>query len=84
MHVDPAHEDAWQAAPYHADLRQWALAADKMGFQVYVAIGRRIIAILPHEDVDLGLFGDDDRLVYERVTVDGREVVSARKVSNPA
>jgi hypothetical protein len=81
VHVDPARPEAWKAAPYHADLRQWAIAADKMGFQVYVAVGRRIIAILPHEDVDLGLFGDHDRLVYERATIDGREVIKARKVS---
>ncbi|HEU4651122.1 MAG TPA: hypothetical protein VFS49_06880 [Croceibacterium sp.] len=80
VHVDPARPDAWRATPYHADLRRWAVAADKMGFQVYVAIGRRIIAILPHEDVDLGVFGADDRLVYERATVDGRDVVTARKV----
>ena len=79
VHVDPARPDAWRAAPYHADLRQWAVAADRMGFQVYVAIGRRIVAILPHEDVDLGLFGDDDRLVYDRATIDGREVVTPRK-----
>lgn len=80
VHVDPARPDAWRAAAYHADLRQWAMAAERMGFQVYVAIGRRIIAILPHEDVDLGVFGNDDRLVYERATIDGREVVRARKV----
>jgi hypothetical protein len=79
VHVDPARADAWRAALYHADLRRWAAAAEQMGFQVYVAIGRRIIAILPHEDVDLGLFDDDDRLVYERVTIDGRERVTARK-----
>jgi hypothetical protein len=80
VHVDPARPDAWKAAPYHADLRQWAVAAETMGFQVYVAIGRRVVAILPHEDVDLGLFGDADRLVYDRVTIDGREVVRPRKV----
>jgi len=80
VHVDPARPDAWRAAPFHADLRQWAAAADKMGFQVYVAVGRRIIAILPHEDVDLGPFGDEDRLVYEHAMVDGRPVVTARKV----
>jgi hypothetical protein len=80
VHVDPARPDAWQAAPYHADLRHWAAAAEKMGFQVYVAIGRRIVAILPHKDVDLGVFGETDRLVYERVTIDGREVMTARKV----
>jgi hypothetical protein len=80
VHVDPARPDAWQADPYHADLRQWAMAAEKMGFQVYVAIGRRIVAILPHEDVDLGIFGDNDRLVYERATIDGQEMLRARKV----
>jgi hypothetical protein len=82
VHVDPARPDAWQAEPYHGDLRRWAAAAEKMGFQVYVAIGRRIVAILPHEDVDLGIFGDSDRLVYERATVGGREVVTARKVGS--
>jgi hypothetical protein len=44
-------------------------------------VGRRIIAILPHEDVDLGIFDDDDRLVYDREIVDGRSVLRARKVS---
>lgn len=82
VHVDPASPDVWRAAPYHADLRRWAMAAETMGLQVYVAIGRRIIAILPHEDVDLGEFADSDRLVYERTTIDGREVVKARKVGS--
>jgi len=82
VHVDPARPDAWRAAPYHSDLRQWARAADRMGFQVYVAIGRRIIAILPDADVDLGIFGPDDQLVYERATIDGRTVMTARKVAH--
>ena len=81
IHVDPARPDAWQAPPFHADLRQWAVAAEKMDFQVFVAVGRRVIAILPHEDVDLGLFDDDDRLVYDRELIDGRSVLRARKVS---
>jgi hypothetical protein len=79
--VDPERPDAWQAAPYHADLRQWAAAAERMGFQVFVAIGRQIIAILPDEDIDLGVFSDNDQLVYEHVTIDGRKVLKARKVS---
>lgn len=79
--VDPAHADAWREAPYHDDLRQWAAAAEKMSFQLFVAIGPRIVAILPHEDVDLGEFAADDRLVYEYVTIDGREVLTARKVA---
>jgi hypothetical protein len=80
VHVDPAHPDAWQAEPFHSDLRKWAVAAEQMGFQVNVTIGRRIVAILPHEDVDLGEFGEGDRVAYERRVVDGRSVLSARKV----
>jgi hypothetical protein len=81
VHVDPARPDAWKAQPFHADLRQWAVAAEQMDFQVFVAIGRRIIAILPHEDVDLGEFEDTDRLVYDRQVIDGRTVLRASKVS---
>ncbi len=81
IHVDPARPDAWKAEPFHSDLRQWAVAAEKMDLQVFVAVGRGVIAILPHEDVDLGEFADDDRLVYDRETVDGRTVLRARKVS---
>jgi hypothetical protein len=84
VHVDPARPDAWKAAPFHADLRRWAAAAEQMDFQVFVAIGRRVIAILPHEDVDLGEFDDDDRLVYERHFVEGGSVLSARKVKGAA
>jgi hypothetical protein len=80
VHVDPARADAWLAEPFHADLRRWAVAAEKMGFHVYVAIGRRIVAILPDRDVDLGAFEETDRLAYERTTIDGREVMTARKV----
>ncbi len=82
IHVDPARPDAWKEPPFHADLRQWAVAAEKMDFQVFVAVGRRVIAILPHEDVDLGLFEDDDRLVYEREVVDGRPLLRARKMGS--
>jgi hypothetical protein len=53
-------------------LRKWAVAAEQMDFQVNVSIGRRVIAILPHADVDLGDFGDGDSLVYDRHVVDGR------------
>jgi len=81
VHVDPANPDAWKAEPFHSDLRQWAVAAEKMDFQVNVSIGRRVIAILPHADVDLGDFGDGDSLVYDRHVVDGRPVLRARKVS---
>jgi hypothetical protein len=80
VHVDPARPEAWRTEPFHSDLRQWAVAAERMEMQLTVAVGRRIFAILPHEDIDMGLFDDDDRLVYEREVVDGRSVVHPRKV----
>ncbi|HEY6815399.1 MAG TPA: hypothetical protein VI168_07670 [Croceibacterium sp.] len=81
VHVDRANPDAWKAEPFHSDLRRWAVTAEKMGMQVSVTIGRRVIAILPHADVDLGEFSDGDSVVYDRRVVDGRSVLHARKVS---
>lgn len=59
VHVDPARPDAWKADPFHADLRQWAVAAERMGMHLTVAVGRRIFRILPDEDVDLGELAGD-------------------------
>lgn len=81
VHVDPATPEAWKAEPFHSDLHKWAVVAEKMGLQVHVTIGRRIIAILPHADVDLGEFGEGDSVVYEDEVVDGRRLLRARKVT---
>jgi hypothetical protein len=81
VHVAPSRPEAWRAEPWYSELRQWAVAAQRMDMRLTVAVGRRIIAILPQGDVDLGEFGETDRLVYSREIVDGREVLSARKVA---
>jgi hypothetical protein len=55
VHVDPATPNVWKAAPYYADLKRWARNPARYGFvQVLVAVGRRMIAILPDRDLDLG------------------------------
>jgi len=59
-HVDPQRPDAWKRQPYHMELRRWASISTD---QVVVCIGRRTYMIFPDRDVDLGILGDDDRIV---------------------
>lgn len=46
VHVDPARADAWQQAPYAADLANWARAARRMGMRLSVVVGREEVAVL--------------------------------------
>jgi hypothetical protein len=60
VQVDPATPNVWKAAPYYTDLKRWARNPARYGFhQVLVAVGRRMIAILPDRDLDLGEVADD-------------------------
>jgi hypothetical protein len=55
VHVDPATPNVWKAAPFYPDLKRWARNPARYGFrQVLVTVGRRMTAILPDRDVDLG------------------------------
>lgn len=55
VHVDPATPNVWKAAPFYPDLKRWARNPARYGFrQVLVAVGRRMIAVLPDRDLDLG------------------------------
>jgi hypothetical protein len=59
VHVDPARPDAWQKEPFYSTMKKWALAPGAQPGQVIVWIGRRIIAILPDQDKDLGDVRED-------------------------
>jgi hypothetical protein len=73
-HVDPSRPNAWKAEPYYGQLKRWARLAVQKRHQVLVYIGRRAIAILPGQDVDLGVIGDDEVIVMgERSTSLGLE-----------
>jgi hypothetical protein len=63
--VDGGRPDAWKAEPYHAQLRAWAGRAAAKNRQVLVRIGKRVVAILPDRDVDLGVVQDDELVVTE-------------------
>jgi hypothetical protein len=62
-YVDPARPDAWKAEPYYGQLKEWARLAARKRRQVVVCIGLKTIVILPDEDVDLGVIGDDELIV---------------------
>lgn len=64
--VDPARPDAWKKEPYYSSFKAWAQSGMDAEMKIIVAIGRRMIVILPDRDVDLGLMGDDDRVVTVR------------------
>jgi hypothetical protein len=64
--VDPARPDAWKREPYYSRFKQWAQSGPEQAMKIMVAIGKRAIVILPDRDVDLGIIGDDDRIVTVR------------------
>ena len=71
VHVDPATPNVWKTSPYYDDLKRWARNPGRYRFrQIIVAIGRRMIAILPDRDVDLGLVAPDE-IVISGPTADG-------------
>jgi hypothetical protein len=80
IHVDPRRPDAWRGEPYHSELRAWARQVMERDFQVVVFVGKRAIAILHDRDVDLGVLGDDERIVYRRELEGGRPVQRPAKV----
>lgn len=56
--VDSDYPDIWKSEPYYSDLKKWSANRLKAGFQVFVQVGGRSIAILPDRDEDLGEVGD--------------------------
>ena len=76
--VDPARPDAWRREPYYTEIKGWARNGAGLGIRVVVAIGGRVIAVLPEEDADLGHPGEHDRVVHYFAVEGGRNVLKAR------
>ena len=76
--VDPARPDAWRAEPYYSGIKAWAQNGAGMAIQVAVSVGKRLFAILPDEDADLGIVSDEDRVIYYEVDQGGRRVLKAK------
>jgi len=79
-HVDPQRPEAWRAAPYHAQLRLWASRAAATGGQVHVRVGPRTVVILPDRDADLGVVGEDERILLSRTVTPFGLRLGAEKV----
>jgi len=54
VRVEPSHADAWRREPYYSQLKTWSRAAVEARQQIVVYIDKRVIVILPNEDVDFG------------------------------
>jgi hypothetical protein len=67
-YVDPSRPNAWKGEPYYSQFKRSARMAIPKRDQVVVYIRRRAIVILPDEDVDLGVIGDDELIVTWRET----------------
>lgn len=83
IHVDPSTPNVWKAQPYYSDLKTWAWHAAQYGFQqLVVVIGRRMIAVLPDRDIDLGIV-EKDEVVLTGQLADGSYTARKLKASDP-
>jgi hypothetical protein len=64
--VDPAFPDAWTKRPYYARIKRWAKEGEERGQFVFVRIGRRLIAVLPDQDTEIGEVGNTDDILISR------------------
>lgn len=64
--VDPDRPEAWRREPYYSGFRTLARQLYPAGGSLFVKIGLRKIAILPDEDVDLGICTEKDRISIKR------------------
>ena len=61
VHVDPGVPNAWRAEPYCSEIRNMAGHAAE-AYTIFVQIGRRMIAVFPDREVDLGVVAEDERI----------------------
>jgi hypothetical protein len=64
VHVDPGSPTAWRNEPYYSDLKRWSSEVAAVRGNVFIAIGRRVIVVLPQGgETDLGVVGEDERIL---------------------
>lgn len=61
---DAGSPTAWRREPYYAQLKRWAVAGASSNHQVLVFNGKRATAILPEDDLDLGIVEVGDEISY--------------------
>ena len=63
VHVDPGAPYAWRTEPYYAEIRAMARQAERTAYTLFVQIGRRMIAVFPDREIDLGIVAEDERIL---------------------
>jgi hypothetical protein len=66
--VDPAFPNRWREEPYYSLIRSYAREMVDLR-QVFVWIGKRLIAVLPNKEIDLGEVEVDDHIMVEELNV---------------
>ncbi len=61
--VDPAAPTRWREQPWHGEIKALAVMAFAEQRQVLVRIGRKVIAMLPDRDCELGVVADDEIVI---------------------
>jgi hypothetical protein len=63
-YVDPGSPTAWRNEPYYSDLKRWSREFAAVQGNVFVAVGRRVIVVLPQGgETDLGIVAEDERIL---------------------
>jgi hypothetical protein len=71
-HVDQSRPDAWRREPYYSSLKEWSMRAMEHNGQVLVCVRMRTIVVFPDIEIDLGVVGNDERIVtYETKPLSG-------------
>jgi hypothetical protein len=65
--VDPAFPGRWREEPYYSQIRTWARLAVEQ--QVLIFTGKKVIAVLPNKEVDLGEVEADDHIMVGELNV---------------
>jgi hypothetical protein len=71
FHVDPGVPNAWRGEPYYSEIRSLAGHAARTAYTIFVQIGRRMIAVFPDREVDLGVVAEDERILIREVAGPG-------------
>jgi hypothetical protein len=83
-HVDPAFPNAWREEPYYGALKQLARDAVDTEGQVVVYLKKRVIVVLPDQDIELGELAPGDRIIVGAKETSNGRVFEASKISADA
>lgn len=79
VEVDPAHPVAWRQRPFHRTFREWSARGMRSGMQVLAKVDRRLFAITPNADIDLGDVEEGDVIdIGEETTAAGKSYYARR------